>query len=253
MTRPRNSRSSALDVFVNDAVVWLETAEGLLQVSGHRASLGFTTEAQARVVEFTSEPWPILSHEVGGLRLTREVISYHGTPLTLIRWRLEQAAPGVTLCVRPLLSGRDLQALHRENDAFDFEGQVLAGSVGEHRVSFATYRTLPRIISLANADYRPDPTWYRNVYEEEQRRGLDAHEDLASPGVLRFDLTDPIADWIVALDTPPVAELMGHKPARVLASEIREREFRRRKSFQAVGAAAAAHEAFTTELHRRFA
>jgi glycogen debranching enzyme-like protein len=203
-------------LFLHDAVVWLETPERRLQVS--------------RVVDFTSEPWPIVTYEVGGLRLAREVVSHHGAPLTLIRWRLERAAPGVTLCVRPLLSVRGVRARHEENPDFAFAAKSSTDGAGE-RVRFATYPTLPKIISLANADYRSEQDWPRNIlYQEQQRGSLDAHENLASPGVLRFDLTDPIADWIVALDTPRVAALIGHKPARVLASELRESAFWRRKS-----------------------
>jgi predicted glycogen debranching enzyme len=219
-------------VFVNDAVVWLETPRGNLQVSRHHYAPGVTTEAAARLVHFQSEPWPLFSYEVGGLRLTREIITRHGLPLTLSRWRLEHGLPGARLCVRPLLSGRGFHALHNENPSFDFAATVAAGSGGE-RTYFATHAGLPRVVSLANATYTPEPEWYRAfLYEEELRRGLDAVEDLASPGVLRFDLSDPVVDWIIAVDTPEVAELIGQLPARVLASELRERELARRKSFR---------------------
>jgi predicted glycogen debranching enzyme len=214
-------------VLVNDAVVWLETPQGKLQVSEHVYAPGVRSEAQARLVQFEHEPWPIFSYELGELKLTRELVVWHGLPLTLSRWRLERPAPGVTLCVRPLLSGRGFHALQRENPSFDFG----AAHSGE-RVLFPGYASLPKVVSIASGEYRHEPDWYRRVlYEEEQRRGLDALEDLASPGVLRFDLSDPIADWIVAQDTPEVAALVGHQPARVLASSIREREFRRRASF----------------------
>jgi predicted glycogen debranching enzyme len=219
-------------VFVNDAVVWLETPHGNLQVSRHRYAPDLVTGAQARLVGFRSEPWPIFTYEVGDLRLTREIIMRHGAPLTLSRWRLERGLPGLTLCVRPLLSGRGFHALHEENPDFGRERSVAPGSPAGERTWFVTYPSLPRVLSLANAAYRHDPDWYRRfAYEREQQRGLDAFEDLASPGILRFDLSDPIADWIVALDTPEVAAIVGHEPARVLASELREREFWRRKSF----------------------
>lgn len=218
-------------VFVNDAVVWLETPHGNVQVSRHHYAPGVTTRAQARLVRFESEPWPIFTYEAGALRLTREILVYHGAPLTLSRWRLAQSAPGVTLCVRPLLSGRGFHALQRENAACAFALQP-AGEGSAERRSFVTYPSLPRVMSIANATYQHAPEWYRSVlYDEEQRRGLDAEEDLASPGVLRFDLSDPVADWIVAVDAQDVRALVGHEPARVLACEIRERELSRRAAF----------------------
>jgi predicted glycogen debranching enzyme len=214
-------------VLVNDAVVWLETPQGKLQVSQHQYAAGVSNEVQARLVRFEREPWPLFTYEVGDLILMREIVVRHGLPLVLSRWRLERPAPGVTLCVRPLLSGRGFHALHQENASFEF------GATGDgERLLLSTYTSLPGVVSLANAAYRHEPDWYRRLlYEEEQRRGLDAVEDLASPGVLRFDLSDPIADWIVAQDTREVAAVVGHRPARVVASEIREHEFRRRSAF----------------------
>jgi predicted glycogen debranching enzyme len=218
-------------VFVNDAVVWLETPQGSVQVSRHHYAPGVTTEAQARLVRFEHEPWPTFTYEVGALLLTREIVGHHGAPLVSSRWWLARSAPGVTLCVRPLLSGRGFHALQRENAAFAFTVRPAGDGAAERR-SFATYPSLPKVWSSANAGYRHAPEWYRSVlYEEEQRRGLDAEEDLASPGVLRFDLSDPVADWIVGVDGPEVRALVGHKSARELASDIRERELARRAAF----------------------
>jgi hypothetical protein len=87
-------------------------------------------------------------------------------------------AGGVTLSLRPFVSGRDYHSMHHENSAFDFTPRRNNG-----RVVWQPYDGLPAIAALTNADYEQQPDWYRNFfYEEERARGLDDTEDLASPG-----------------------------------------------------------------------
>jgi predicted glycogen debranching enzyme len=93
--------------------------------------------------------------------------------------------------------------LHRENASFRFDHRQ-AGAV----VSFRPYEGLPSIVSLSNGEYASAPEWYRNfLYTAERDRGLDAIEDLASPGVLTWHLRRPgdRAIWILkagAADAP---------------------------------------------------
>src|SRR5438093_10263542 len=89
------------------------------------------------------------------------------------------------LKVRPFLSGRDFHSTHHENSAFHFE----TGQNGQ-RVTFRSYDGVPAVIAYSNGRYTHEPTWYRNfLYSEELARGLDAVEDLASPGVFEFSLS----------------------------------------------------------------
>jgi predicted glycogen debranching enzyme len=113
-----------------------------------------------------------------------------------LAWRLAAPATGARLIVRPFLSGRDYHATHHENAAFrqqsDTHGQTLI---------WRPYDGVPAVVSIANATYAPDPTWYRNfLYKEEQARGLDCTEDLASPGVLSWDLSTGDAAWLLAAE-----------------------------------------------------
>ena len=103
---------------------------------------------------------------------------------TVLRWRASGVPEGSRLQVRPLISGRDYHSLHRENGAFDF-----APTVRGRNVAWRPYPDLPAIGAITNGSYRHDPQWYRNfLYREEQARGLDHIEDLASPGAFAFDL-----------------------------------------------------------------
>jgi predicted glycogen debranching enzyme len=153
-------------------------------------------DGATRVVAFVPEPWPTWQFALpDGTTLTQEVFAAHGTSAVVVAWTLTAAARPVDLRVRPLVSGRDYHSMHRENGTFRFDHRQ-AGAV----VSFRPYDGLPSIVSLSNGDYARAPEWYRNfLYTAERDRGLDAIEDLASPGVLTWHLTRPgdRAIWIL--------------------------------------------------------
>ena len=99
-------------------------------------------------------------------------------------WRVVDATNDhpVTLKVRPFLSGRNFHSTHHENGAFRF-----AAEQNGERVRFQSYDGVPVVIAHSNGSYAHEPTWYHNfLYSEEQARGLDPVEDLASPGVFEF-------------------------------------------------------------------
>jgi predicted glycogen debranching enzyme len=217
-------------VLVNDAAVWLEQGGQRRTLSSHRftgeGAAGVTRLADAAPRAFRAAPWPCFEAEVDGVGFTRELIALHGLPLVLLSWRFRRALPGARLCVRPLLSGRNFHALHHENAACQLATESDGGAL-----SWRPYAGLPAVRSLANASFTPDPDWYRRFhYERERERGLDFVEDLASPGILTFDLSAPEADWILAVDTPEVRALLAGRSAPQLAQEIREREQARRSS-----------------------
>jgi len=214
-------------VLVNDAVVWLETPNGSYPISEHHYAPGVTSPTRAPVVAFESEPWPRFTHQGPGFTLTREVVALYGTPLVLNRWRIEHPLPGASLCVRPLLSGRDFHATHHENSVFPFAARV-DGEV----VEFASYPGLPSVVSLGNASFELRPDWYRNFsYEVEHARGLDHLEDLATPGVLRFDLSSGEANWIVGPANDVNARFVAGRSAASVADAIVSAEGARRARF----------------------
>ncbi|MEO6599453.1 MAG: amylo-alpha-1,6-glucosidase, partial [Polyangiaceae bacterium] len=137
-------------------------------------------------------------------------------------------APGVKLCLRPFLSGRDFHSLQRENSEFRFEPEQ-RGS----QLRFSPYPGVPSIDMLLNGAYTHAPEWYRKFrYANEQERGLDCEEDLAAPGILTFDLSlvERPAIWISSATTPGAALPQGVTAEAFLASSTR-RERARRSSF----------------------
>ena len=151
-----------------------------------RYSPGVVAPADAAIIEsFTADPWPTWGYRLrDGTPIEQEIFVTRGSPIVAIRWRAPEAAPGVILSVRLFLSGRDLHALHHANPTFRF-----AHAVAGEEVSWAPYQGVPGIAALSNGEYQPEPEWYRGfLYAEERARGLDSEEDLAAPGIFRWDL-----------------------------------------------------------------
>jgi predicted glycogen debranching enzyme len=168
-------------------------------------------DGASRIDAFTTDPWPTWTWRLAPrLTVTLELFARHDAPGVVLRWRLAGVAKKATMHVRPLLSGRDAHALHRENASFDFTPRGTDADVEWH-----PYPGVPGVRSRSNARYRHAPHWYRRfLYTAERDRGLDAVEDLASPGELSWDLTIGDAVWLVepavdgaARDRAPVVSL----------------------------------------------
>jgi predicted glycogen debranching enzyme len=73
--------------------------------------------------------------------------------------------------------------------------------VAEDRVTWNPYPGVLRVTARSNGHYKSQPDWYRNfAYSEEQARGLDFVEDLASPGVFKFDLGARPAELVLVAE-----------------------------------------------------
>ncbi len=233
-------------MLVNGFDAWLETANGPLPLTAQQYAVGGVQPQNRPVVEsFTPEPWPMWELRLAdGTRVQQEILVRYGTPLVALSWRLlktetlldaaattarrdERQRPVYTLCVRPFLSGRDYHALHHENAAFRFEPQQREGCL-----VWRTYEGVPEVISCANAEYRHEPYWYRNFhYEQERQRGLDQLEDLAAPGVLRFDLSAGEAAWILTTTTSAAEPLPCPSDAVRSLATLRDAERKRRARY----------------------
>jgi len=193
-------------VLVNGLDAWVENvgAHRGAPVRGEREFLSrqryapgvVMPEAPAVMESFGADPWPRWIYRLrDGTRIEQEIFVPHATPAVAIRWRAIGGSSGRTLAVRPFLSGRDLHALHHANPDFRFAGQVSGP-----QVSWAPYDGVPGVRALSNGEYRPEPEWYRSfLYAEERARGLDYEEDLAAPGVFRWDLDSGEAVLILSV------------------------------------------------------
>ena len=173
-------------VLVNGIEAWLDGPSGRSALSTQRYAPGVVhPEGWRHVARFRRDPWPAWTFALpDGTEIEQEIFVDRPGCETVLRWRRIGGRSPCRLSVRPLLSGRDYHALHRENAAFDFAGAARGGNV-----AWRPYCGLPALAALTNGAYAPAPEWYRGfLYAAERERGLDDTEDLASPGVFEWDL-----------------------------------------------------------------
>jgi glycogen debranching enzyme len=210
-------------VLVNGFDAWLRTGGRTWALSSQL----YTPEVVEpdgceRLEAFTADPWPRWTYNLDGVRVEQELLVPQGAAAVAVSWRLREPAPAAELVVRPFLSGRDYHALHRENPDFRFEPE----GRGPWRI-FRPYPDLPAVMVFSNGGYAQEPFWYRNfLYLRERERGLDATEDLASPGTWRWDMQRGEAIWILAAEGQ---ELPAGSPAACLGI-FRGGEQRRRRA-----------------------
>ena len=177
-------------VLVNGLDAWLERASGPEYLTRQRYAPDIIAPENGAVLEsFSDEPWPTWTWRLSdGIRIEQELFVPHESPAVALRWRLVGTRAPVRLAIRPFLSGRDSHSTHHENPVLRPSGDVRSGNGGE-RVTWRPYDGVPAVEALTTGHYTAEPAWYRNfLYSDERARGLDAVEDLAAPGVLRWDL-----------------------------------------------------------------
>ncbi len=217
-------------VLVNGFDAWIETPDGKFALTSQRyAPEVISPDGAQRIVQFTHEPWPKWRLRCeDGTEMEQEVFVEKGHSQCTVRWRVLGGRRGVKLFARPFLSGRDYHSLHRENPNFRFEAHIHA----DH-VSWQPYPGLPEVTAVTDGIYTHEPFWYRNfIYAEEQARGLDCVEDLASPGVFEWNLDSGEAVWTLTTDLEGVHQRGGEVSVIEQADGARSYEAARRRQFK---------------------
>src|SRR5437764_3071038 len=228
-------------VLVNGFDAWVETPRGTFAISSQRYVPDVIhPDGASRIEFFEYEPWPRWRYKIDDdLIVEQELFVPKGESAVFVSWRMVAGIGdlGLKLKVRPFLSGRDFHSTHHENGAFRFDAE----QNGE-RVTFRSYDAVPAVMAHSNGRYGDEPAWYRNfLYSEEQARGLDAAEDLASPGVFEFSLSNKPAVLMLAAEavagvgdsgsgnqpasTPPATESIEARYAQVRTIEQARRKY----------------------------
>jgi predicted glycogen debranching enzyme len=216
-------------VLVNGFDAWVETASGIFPISSQSyAPDVIAPDGARRIVAFEPHPWPRWTYALEDrTRIEQEIFTRSGIPVVAVCWRLEGGDAPATLFIRPFVSGRDHHALHHENPAFAFAAETRG-----QRVRWRPYFGVPGIVAFSNGEYSSEPQWYRNfLYEEERARGLDWTEDLASPGVFRFDLSRGEAALIFHPEWLNPGAISQDGSAEAVLRTLREAEAQRRAKF----------------------
>ena len=215
-------------VLVNGIEAWVETPAGRFAISSQVFGGDVVSPDGAdRIERFEPDPWPRWTFRIeDGTAVEQEIFVSRGSGATVLLWRLGERSAPVWLSVRPLLSGRDYHALHHENPSFRFEPET----IGDTRV-WRPHDGVPAIAATSNGEYVHEPFWYRNfLYREERARGLDSSEDLASPGLFRFNLSAREAVLIFESGQRARSAAAGKSPVARAAS-LQMAEDRRRRGF----------------------
>jgi predicted glycogen debranching enzyme len=194
-------------VLVNGFDAWVETPQGTFAISSQRYGPDVIhPDGASRIESFGYEPWPRWRFKIGDdLIVEQELFVPKGESAIFISWRVVAgiADPGIKLKMRLFLSGRDFHSTHHENGAFRCETEQ-----NGQRVTFRSYDGVPAVIAYSNGRYTHEPTWYRNfLYSEELARDLDVVEDLASPGVLEFSLSQKPAVLMLAAEGHAITDI----------------------------------------------
>ena len=216
-------------VLVNGLETYVETPGGRAALSSQRyAPDVLHPNGVTRIEQFEPDPWPRWLFQLeDGSRIEQSVFTVYGSSCTVVAWKRVKGHGSTTLVVRPLLSGRDYHALHHENPDFRFDAVQK-----NQRVTWQPYPGLPGIVAWSNGTYTHQPDWYRNfLYEEERARGLDHTEDLASPGVFRWDIARGIAVLILFPSSENSLSSDNERSITDVLERFRADELKRRRKF----------------------
>jgi predicted glycogen debranching enzyme len=211
-------------VLVNGFDAWVETPVGRYAISSQRYSPNVVSpDGASRIVDFQRDPWPRWTFGFAdGTSLIQEIFVPQGRPTCCLRWRFSGSAHA-TLTLRPFYCGRDYHRAHHENPAFRFAPANRNGWL-----VWQPYDGVPEICLLTNGQYVHQPQWYRGfLYQQEQERGLDFLEDLASPGALTWDISQ---DAVAIFSTDRELSAIGASSLKIL-DNLAAIESKRRQSF----------------------
>jgi predicted glycogen debranching enzyme len=231
-------------VLVNGLETFVELPDGRqLALSSHLYRGGVIhPDGVDRIGRFTWQPWPRWEFLLeDGSTLAEEVLVAPGAARVVVRWRRDGAGPA-RLSVRPLLSGRDHHALHRENPAFRFAAE----EHGDFLV-WRPYPGVPAVTARATGKYSHAPDWRRRfVYSEEAARGFECEEDLAAPGIFVFDMGTGPAVLVLAAGEPGTSTGFALDPA-AFAQDSFAAEAARRRALRTSSSLAAAADAYPVQ------
>ncbi len=182
-------------------------------LSAHAFPGTVSPEGWKHLVEFAVDPLPRWRWRVGEALLERTVCMARGHNTTVVRYTLIEAPGAVALTVRPFAAFRDFHHHAKQNP----EARIAAVPVDRPgAIAIKPYEAGPTVLMQAPGVFHASPDWWHGFQHElEAARGLDASEDLFTPG-----------EYVLALapgETAHVVMTAEHRlPDDVAAVEPRE-------------------------------
>jgi predicted glycogen debranching enzyme len=171
----------------------------------------------AHLASFSRAVFPVSEFVVAGVRLRKTVAAIHGENTTVILYELLESPSDVVLELRPFIAGRDDHALVHANDAIHRHARFDDGVF-----ALQPYDGVPLLfLGVPGCTFHAAPDWYyRFEYAIEMERGLDAHEDLFTPGTIARTLSPGARLAVIASVDDP----RGRDGIALVGAERRRRE-----------------------------
>ena len=166
-------------MLVNGFEEWVVLGDTRYNLSCHQYPGVVHPRGHENLIGFRLDPWPIWTYRVGTLVLEKSLTMIHGQNTVILSYKIRKEAQGADLVLKPLMTGRDFHALHKENPALQSQPQLSNGVC-----ALTPYPGVPTTYFHHNArEFAPGFNWYRQMeYAKEAERGLDSHEDAWSQG-----------------------------------------------------------------------
>jgi predicted glycogen debranching enzyme len=127
---------------------------------------------------------PTWRYALADALLEQRIFMAPGANTSYLRLELLRATQPLRVTLKPLVTYRDYHAHSRGAQAFQLETNA-----GQCRV-LACAGARPYRLSISQGQFSPAPEWYWNFWHRmEAERGLDALEDLLTPGTFAADLS----------------------------------------------------------------
>ncbi|MEO0470103.1 MAG: amylo-alpha-1,6-glucosidase [Bacteroidota bacterium] len=190
---------AALQPPVERAVLLSKLDETLI-INGHPNHLGAnkyrgTVYPSGYIFQqaFTHELFPTFTYQVQDVVLEKQIVGLHGENTTLIRYEVKRSSQPFQMDLLPQLAGRNFHHLQRARHLPP--GQVHF-QTGQLKVDLPELQSQV-YVQAEGLRFRPAFDWYFQLeFPMEEYRGLEAHEDLYSPGHLSANLKEG-DQWVV--------------------------------------------------------
>ena len=166
---------------------------------------------------FALDPVPTWTYGNSEFTLRKRLALREGAHALVITYELERASGPLQLELRPFFAGRDYHHLMQANDGIARTAEFAADTM-----VFRPYPDQPTAhIHAPGSRWENDPDWHYNFqYPREEERGLDASEDLFTPGRLRLRLAPGATVGLVIADE----NYANPNPTALLNAEIDRRQ-----------------------------
>ncbi|MEL6132737.1 MAG: glycogen debranching enzyme N-terminal domain-containing protein, partial [Bacteroidota bacterium] len=144
--------------------------------------------------------FPTFTYQVEDIKIRKTVVGIQEENTVVILYEMLEGNLPIRLSLKPLYNPRDYHALGKRstsiNTAYTFEGDTF--------YTLAQPSLGPLFIHVPDASFAPDPHWYFNFeFPEEQERGMEAVEDLFTPGQFELSLQKGQCVGIIVSTEPP--------------------------------------------------